>query len=135
MYSYVYNQRLNKDTTDVEQNRRFRISTLVKSGGRSVKYILLCSWCWLAPYGDSMPERRGVGNDTPESSWGKVIYALLYVGLSELGKTLDKGYLCPDYCGVDHKHNYEIKESYIQAVDGLHIATRDTTKEQSAVGI
>ena len=82
-----------------------------------------------------MPQRGGVGNDTPESSCGKIIFFLLYVGLSELGKTLDEGYLCPGYCGIDHKHNYEIKESYIPAVDGLHIATRDTTEEQSAGSI
>ena len=120
---------------NVEQRRNISNGTLVKSGSRWFKLLLLCSWCWLAPYGDSMPERRSVGNDTPESSWGKVIYFLLYVGLSELGKALDKEYMCPDYCGADHKHNYEIKESYIQAVDGLHIATRDTTEEQSAGSI
>ena len=65
--------------------------TMVKSGSRFLKLLLLCSWCWMAPYGNSVHERGSVGNDTPESSWGKVIYFLLYVGLSELGKTLDKG--------------------------------------------
>ena len=89
----------------------------------------------MASYGYWMPEYRGVGNDTPESSWGKVIYFLLYVGLSELGKTLDKGYICPGYCGIDHKHNYEIKESNIPAADGLHISVGDTTEEQSTSSI
>ena len=89
----------------------------------------------MAPYGDSMPERRGMGNDTTESACGKIIFFLLYVGLSELGKTLDNNYICPGYCGIKHLHNYENKESYIQAVDGLHISIRDTTEEQSTVGI
>ena len=109
--------------------------TMVKSGSRFLKLLLLCSWCWMAPYGDSLPERRSVGNVQTESTWGELIYFLLYVGLSELGKKLDKGYVCPGYCGVDHKHNYEIKESYLPAVDGLHISVRDTTEEQSTVGI
>ena len=119
----------------MEQRRNISNGTLVKSGNRLFKLLLLCSWCWLAPYGDSMPERRGVGDVQTESSWGKVIFFLLYVGLSELGKALDKEYLCPDYCGTDHKHRYEIKESYLPAVDGLHISVRDTTEEQSAVNL
>ena len=119
----------------MEQRRNISNGPMAKPGSRFLKLLLLCSWCWMASYGYSMPEHRGVGDVQTESSWGKVIYFLLYVGLSELGKTLDKGYLCPGYCGIDHKHNYEIKESYIPAVDGLHIATRDTTEEQSTSSI
>ena len=55
------------------------------------------------------------------------------------GKKLDKGYRCPVYCGVDHKHyyweNHENKEDNIQAVDGLYRTVRDPGQEQSAGSI
>ena len=58
------------------------------------------------------------------------------------GKRLDKGYKCPLYCGVDHKHIYweydEVKsnqESNLQTVDGLYNGIRDTTEEQSGGSI
>jgi hypothetical protein len=35
---------------------------------------------------------------------GKIVFFLLYVVVGEVGKTLDNEYVCPVYCGVDHKH-------------------------------
>ena len=43
---------------------------------------------------------------------GSIVMFLIVVGLGELGKKLDKGYICPVYCEVNHKHRiieYEIK--------------------------
>jgi hypothetical protein len=58
--------------------------------------------------GDRYTEYRGVVTESPDTSWGKVIYFVLYVVCNEAGKYLDihpmGDYTCPDYCDVDHKH-------------------------------
>ena len=52
--------------------------------------------------GDWNPQHRSVGINTPDT--GKIIFFIIYVILGELGKKLDKGYQCPVYCEVNHKH-------------------------------
>jgi hypothetical protein len=99
--------------------------------------ILLCQFGWNIPTGNIHPEYRSMGNDA-----GKIILFLLYVAISEYGKKLDKGYKCPLYCGVDHKHilwEYdEVKsnqKSNLSPVNGIYHGIRDTVKEQSGSSI
>ena len=70
---------------------------------------------------------------------GNIVMFLIAVGFGEVGKKLDKGYKCPVYCAVDHKHyyweNHENKEGYIQTADELYRAARDPSPEQSESSI
>ena len=70
---------------------------------------------------------------------GNIVMFLIAIGLGEVGKKLDRGYKCPVYCAISHKHYYwedhEDKEGYVQTADGLHRAARDSSQEQSASGI
>jgi len=74
-----------------------------------------------------------------EEDAGEIAIFLLYIVISEIGKKLDKGYSCPVYCDIRHKHyfweineeKYE-QESNLQAVDGLYRSDGDTGKEQPA---
>jgi hypothetical protein len=79
-----------------------------KLNNRIVAFILMACWCSLVYTGDWRPEHRGVVTESPDTSWGKVIFFVLYVVLNEVGKYLDEhsmgGYTCPDICDVDHKH-------------------------------
>jgi hypothetical protein len=71
------------------------------------------------------------------SDKGEIILFIINVVLTKIGKILDKGYKCPVYCDVDHKHNYwEVyeektnrKENNLQAIARIHRAIRITSKE------
>lgn len=95
---------------------------------------LLCSWSQFIYGNNSLPQYRSVGINSEDKD--KIALFVLYVVISEYGKKLDKGYKCPVYCGVRHKHiyweNHEVKKSNIQTADGLYITARDTAEEQSA---
>ena len=79
-----------------------------KLNNRIVAFILMACWCSLVYTGNRGPQHRGMVTESADTSWGKVIYFVLYVVLNEVGKYLDRhpmgGYTCPDYCDVDHKH-------------------------------
>jgi len=79
-----------------------------KLSNRIVAIIFMACWCSMVYTGDRYTEYRGVVTESPDTSWGKVIYFVLYVVCTEVGKYLDRhpmgGYTCPDYCDVDHKH-------------------------------
>ena len=71
-------------------------------------YIFMALWVtFLYPVNRGI-EYRGMGPESPDSSWGKIIFFVVYVVLNELGKKLDKNpqaeYACPSYCDVDHIH-------------------------------
>ncbi len=94
-----------------------------QSSYRAIQFILLC-WVWIM--GDVMSwsaEHRSVGIYSPElhissEDKGEIIYFLIYVAVSEFGKKLDSKYVCPVYCGVNHKHRfrrYEAKQQ--EAID------------------
>ena len=92
---------------------------------------LLFSWCRPIYGSDSMPKHRSMGVHKEDA--GEIVLFLLYIVIGEVGKKLDKGYKCPVYCEIKHKHiYYEIKKSNIPSVDGLHHSNGDSTKEQSA---
>ena len=73
-----------------------------KLNNRIIAVILLVVWCAMVYAGNSSPQYRGVVINTPDT--GKIIFFIIYVILGEIGKKLDKGYQCPVYCEVNHKH-------------------------------
>ena len=73
-----------------------------KLNSRIIAVILLVVWCAMVYAGNSSPQYRGVVINTPDA--GKIVFFVIYVILGEIGKKLDKGYICPVYCEVNHKH-------------------------------
>ena len=73
-----------------------------KFNSRIIATLFLVVWCTMVCAGDRSPQHRGVVINTPDT--GKIIFFIIYVILGELGKKLDKGYQCPVYCEVNHKH-------------------------------
>ena len=65
---------------------------------------LLCSWCWPLYGNYSLPQYSSIRVHTPDA--GEIVLFLLNVAIGEFGKLLDKGYKCPVYCDVHHKHYY-----------------------------
>jgi len=103
----------------------------------SVAVILLCWWCWPLYGSNSMPQYSSIRVRTNDT--GEIVYIVLYVILLEIGKKLDKGYKCPVYCDIDHKHyfrekdedNYE-QEGHLQTTGRVYNTTGVTSKEQPA---
>ena len=85
-----------------------------KLNSRVIAIVLLVVWCTMVCAGDWNPQHRSVVIDTPDT--GKIIFFIIYAILGEIGKKLDKGYQCPVYCEVNHKHR---------------IVKYDTEKQQS----
>lgn len=110
---------------------------VVQSSYRLIQLILLCFIWQLGTVSLGWTQHSSVRIQQEDK--GEILLFLVNVVIHKVGKKLDKGYRCPVYCGVDHKHYYwethENKEDYIQAADGLHRAVRDSSQEQSASGI
>ena len=110
---------------------------MVQSSRRTIQYILLCLFWQLGLISPGWGQYSSVGIQQEDK--GEILLFLINVVVHMAGKKLDKGYKCPVYCAVDHKHyyweNHENKEGYIQTADGLHRAVRDSSQEQSASGI
>ena len=106
-----------------------------KLNSRIIAVILLVVWCSLVCAGNRDSQYRGLVIN--EADKGKIIYFILYVIVSEYGKKLDKQYICPVYCGVDHIHrwrhyeNKQTKEVYIQRDNELYGGTLQPYREQS----
>ena len=109
------------------------VSKMVQSRRRTIQYILLCLFWQLGLISPGWSQYSSMG--IHEEDKGEILLFLINVVIHKVGKRLDKGYKCPLYCGVDHKHIYweydEIKESDIPAVNGIYHGIRDTVKEQS----
>jgi len=73
-----------------------------KLNSRIIATLFLVAWCTMVCAGDWNPQHRSVVINTPDT--GEIIFFIIYVILGELGKKLDKGYQCPVYCEVNHKH-------------------------------
>ena len=110
---------------------------MVQSRRRTIQYILLCLFWQLGFISPGWGQHSSIRIHKEDQ--GEILLFLINVVITKVGKKLDKGYRCPVYCGVDHKHyyweNHENKEDNIQAVDELYRAARDTGEEQSASGI
>ena len=112
-------------------------SKMVQSRRRFIQFILLCLIWQLGTVSLGWGLYSSIRFQQEDA--GKILLALINVTVHKVGKKLDKGYRCPVYCGVDHKHYYwendEDKEGHLQAVDGLYRTARDTNPEQSESGI
>ena len=107
---------------------------MVQSNRRFVQYLLICIFWELGTPCFGMPERGSVGihkERTPEAGIGNLYTFVLYVLISEYGKRLDKQARCPLYCGIDHKHRYEEKESNIQGNDSVPRPDKPDGRQQS----
>ena len=110
---------------------------MVQSSYRLIQLILLCFIWQLGTVSIGWCQHSSIRFQQEDE--GEILLFLINVVVHITGKKLDKGYKCPVYCGVDHKHyyweNHENKEGYVQAVDELHRTAGVTGKEQSASGI
>ena len=107
---------------------------VVQSSYRLIQLILLCFIWQLGTVSLGWSQHSSMGFQQEDK--GEILLFLINVVVHMSGKKLDKGYKCPVYCAVDHKHyyweNHENKEGYVQATDGLHRTVGDTNEEQSA---
>ena len=112
---------------------------MVQSRHWLIQLILLCLLWQLGTPCFGGPEHRSVGVHQKEKSREEVIgelgFFFLYVVLTKIGKKLDKGYTCPVYCEVNHKHIYEKKESHIQGTDRIPRPDESEDREQSESSI
>ena len=104
---------------------------VVQSSYRLIQLILLCLLWQLGTVSIGWSQYSSIRFQQEDE--GEILLFLINVVVHKVGKRLDKGYRCPVYCAVDHKHyyweNHENKEGYIQTVDGLHRAARDSSQE------
>ncbi len=112
-------------------------SKMVQSRYRLIQLILLCLFWQLGFISPGWGQHSSMGIQQEDA--GEILLFLINVAVTIAGKKLDKGYKCPLYCGVDHKHIYweydEVKKSNIPAVNGIYHSDGDSTKEQSAGSI
>ena len=110
---------------------------MVQPSHRVIQLILLCFIWQLGLISLGWSQHSSIRIQQEDK--GEILLFLINVVVHRVGKRLDKGYKCPVYCGVDHKHyyweNHENKEGNIQAADGLYRAARDPSPEQSESGI
>ena len=110
---------------------------MVQPGRRFIQLILLCLFWQLGTISLGWSQYSSIR--VQQEDKGEILLFLINVVVHMTGKKLDKGYRCPVYCAVDHKHyyweNHENKEDNIQTVDELYRAAGDTGQEQSASGI
>ena len=98
-----------------------------------VQLILLCQLWQLGFTSPRGPEYSSFRIHSEDK--GEILLFLVSVAIGEIGKKLDKGYRCPVYCGVDHKHRYwekyETEKSNIPPDDGLPRPDEPEDREQS----
>ena len=87
-----------------------------KLNSRIIAIILLVVWCSLVCADNRSTQYRSVFINKTDA--GKIAAFILIIFISEYGKKLDKGYTCPVYCEVNHKHRiveYDTKKQ--QGID------------------
>jgi hypothetical protein len=108
-------------------------SKMVQFGYRLVQLILLCQLWQLGFTSPRGPEYSSIRFQQEDR--GEILLFLIAVVVGEIGKKLDKGYRCPVYCDVDHKHiyweKYETEKSNIPPDDGLPRPDEPEDREQS----
>ena len=75
----------------------------------ALQFILLCQLWQLGAISAGWPEHSRMGiyqkaELIPKEDIGDIVLFIIIVIVGEIGKKLDKGYICPVYCEVDHKH-------------------------------
>ena len=108
-------------------------SKMVQSRCRLIQLILLCFIWQLGTVSLGWSQHSSIRIQQEDK--GEILLFLINVVVHMAGKKLDKGYRCPVYCGVNHKHIYwkdEEKitnEGNIQTIAELHRATGAAGKE------
>ena len=113
--------------------------TLVQPRYWLLQLVLLCQLWQLVPTSDRITEYSSLGvyqaAYISDEDIGEITLFIIAVIIDKVGKRLDKGYRCPVYCDVNHKHyyweNYEAKESYIQTDDRVPRPDKPESREQS----
>ena len=93
-----------------------------KFSHRIMAILLLGTWCITLCSSGGSPEYSSVGIYPSQEDIGEITFFIFFVIIGEIGKKLDKGYMCPVYCAVDHDHirrPYEA-EIYPEADSGVH---------------
>ena len=112
-------------------------SKMVQLSHRFVQLILLCLLWQLGFTSPRGPEYSSIRFQPSDK--GEIALFLIQVVIGEIGKKLDKGYRCPVYCAVDHKHRYwekyETEKSNIPPDDGLPRPDKPEDREQSESSI
>ena len=75
-----------------------------KFRNRIITVVLLATWSITICSGGGSFEYSSLGIHTSQEDIGEITLFILYVIIGEIGKKLDKGYMCPVYCAVDHEH-------------------------------
>ena len=113
---------------------------MVQFGHWALQLVLLCQLWQLGIACTGRFEHRSLGiyqeaKFISEEDIGEIVLFIIAVIVGEIGKKLDGGYVCPVYCGVDHKHIYrrcsETEEIYIQRYYGFHGSSVQQDREQS----
>ena len=107
---------------------------MVQSGRWLLQFILICMFIQLGTPCFGSPEHSGMGvhkERNTKAGVGSLYMFLMYVIASEYGKKLDKRAKCPIYCGINHEHIYEEKESNIQRNDELPRPGKSKDRKQS----
>ena len=106
---------------------------MVQPSYRLIQLILLCLIWQLGTISPGWSQHSSVGIQQEDA--GEILLFLINVAVTIVGKKLDKGYRCPLYCGVDHKHiyweKYETEKSNIPPDDGLPRPDEPQDREQS----
>ena len=105
-----------------------------------LQLILLCQLFQLGTplYGGAQYSSLGIYQEEYISSEdkGEIVVFLLFIVLDKIGKRLDRGYRCPLYCEVDHKHYYwenDEEKSNISRDDELPGSSTPENREQQEV--
>ncbi len=108
-------------------------------GRRTLQYLLLCLLWTMAIALPGSPQYSSMGIYQASSvvsaeDQGEILLFIIGVVIHKIGKKLDRGYKCPVYCDVSHKHiyweNYETEESNISPDDGLPGSDKPQDREQ-----
>ena len=110
---------------------------------RIIQYLLLCVLWQLGSIGTWGSEYSSMGVHKAAlfsgENTGEIVVLMLSIVMDKIGKKLDKGYRCPVYCAIDHKHIYweqdETEESNIPTNDGLPRPSEPEDREQSESNI
>ena len=98
---------------------------MVQSTSRPIQYIFICSIWLLAALLSGMPECSSLGIHQEvklisDEDVGDIVLFGIFVVLAKIGKKLDKGYRCPTYCEVQHKHIFwEDKVSHVDTLKNV----------------
>ena len=108
-------------------------SKMVQSSYRLIQLILLCFIWQLGTVSLGWSQHSSIRIQQEDK--GEILLFLINVVVHMTGKKLDKGYKCPVYCAIDHKHiyweHYENKKGYIPPDDGLPRPDEPEDREQS----